>query len=101
MATRVAEDATVATSSSPRSPTRVAPLVGADHLEVLVDEDVVGPVDADVVDLVLAVAELDHTVDDAARVGRQRGFGGLGRRGSADDRAGSLLVVGGDLTDRL
>jgi hypothetical protein len=34
-------------------PTR---LVGADDLEVLVDEDVVGPVDADVVDLVLSVA---------------------------------------------
>jgi hypothetical protein len=40
-------------------------LIGADDLEVLVDEDVVGPVDADVVDLVLAVAQLDNTVDDA------------------------------------
>jgi hypothetical protein len=53
-------------------PTR---LVGADDLEVLVDEDVVGPVDADVVDLVLGVAELDDTVDDAAWVGDQCGFG--------------------------
>jgi hypothetical protein len=43
-------------------------LLGADNLEVLVDEDVVGPVDADVVDLVLAVAELHHTVDDSAGV---------------------------------
>ena len=38
-------------------------LVGADDLEVLVDEDVVGPVDADVVDLVLAVTQLYDTVD--------------------------------------
>ena len=44
-------------------------LVGADDLEVLVDEDVVRPVDTDVVDLVLAVAQLHNTVDDAARVG--------------------------------
>ena len=44
-------------------------LVGADHLEVLVDEDVVGPVDADVVDFVLAVAELHDTVDDTTGVG--------------------------------
>jgi len=33
-------------------------LVGADDLEVLVDEDVVRPVDADGVDLVVAVAQL-------------------------------------------
>jgi len=33
-------------------------LLGADDLEVLVDEDVVRPVDADVVDLVVAVAQL-------------------------------------------
>jgi hypothetical protein len=30
-------------------------LLGADDLEVLVDEDVVGPVDANLVDLVVAV----------------------------------------------
>ena len=42
-------------------------LVGADDLEARVDEDVVGPVDADVVDLVLAVAQLDNAVHDAAR----------------------------------
>jgi hypothetical protein len=44
-------------------------LEGADDLEVLVDEDVVRPVDADVVNLVLAVAQLNNTVDDAPRVG--------------------------------
>jgi hypothetical protein len=37
-------------------------LLGADDLEVLVDEDVVRPGDADVVDLVLAAAQL-HPVD--------------------------------------
>jgi hypothetical protein len=61
-------------------------LEGADDLEILVDEDVVRPVDADVVDLVLAVAQLHDTVDDAARVGGQRGFRRLVRRRSADDR---------------
>jgi hypothetical protein len=61
-------------------------VVGADDLEVLVDEDVVGPVDADVVDLVIAVAQLHDTVHDAARVGRQRRFCGLIRRGSAGER---------------
>jgi hypothetical protein len=38
-------------------------LVGTDDLEVLVDEDVVRPVDADVVDLVLAVAQPYNPVD--------------------------------------
>ena len=50
-------------------------LLGADDREVLADENVVWPVDADVVDLVLAVAQLHDTVDDAARVGGQRSFG--------------------------
>jgi hydroxymethylbilane synthase len=72
-------------------------LVGADNREVLVDEDVVRPVDADVVDLVLAVAQLHDTVHDAARVGGQRGFRRLVRGGSADDRARPLLVVRRDL----
>jgi hypothetical protein len=44
------------------------------------------PVDADVVDVVLAVAQQDHTVDDGPRVGGQRSFGRVIRRGSADDR---------------
>src|SRR5438876_419006 len=61
----------------------------------------VRPVDADVVDLVLAVAQLYNTVDDAPRVGRQCGLCGLVRRGSADDGAGPLLVARRDLTDLL
>jgi len=48
-------------------PTGHPRLLGADDLEVLVDEDVVRPVDADVVNLVLAVAQLHNTVDDAPR----------------------------------
>src|SRR6266852_54078 len=76
-------------------------LVGADDREVLVDEDVVRPVDADVVDLVLAVAQLDNTVDDAARVGGQRSLRRLIRCRSADDRARPLTVVRRDLTDLL
>ena len=52
-------------------------LLGADDLEVLVDEDMVRPVDADLVDLVFAVAQLHDTVDDSAWIGRQRGFGRL------------------------
>ena len=76
-------------------------LVGAEDLEVLADEDVVRPVDADVVDLVLAVAQLHNAVDDAARVGGQCSLGRLVGGRSADDRPGSLAVVGWDLTDLL
>jgi len=76
-------------------------LVGAYDLEVLVDEDVVRPVDADVVSFVLAVAQLDNTVDDAAWVGGQRSFRRLIRCRSADDRARPLCVVRRDLTDLL
>src|SRR5438876_9991534 len=76
-------------------------LVGADDLEVLVDEDVVRPVDADVVDLVLAAAQLHNTVDDAPRVGGQRSFRRLIRCRSADDRPRPLRVVRRDLTDLL
>ena len=43
----------------------IAALVGADDFEVPVDENVVRPVDANVVNLVLAVAQLHNTVDDA------------------------------------
>ena len=60
-------------------------LVGADDLEVLVDEDMVRPVDADVVALILAVAQLHNTVDDAPWVGGQSSFRRLVRCGSADD----------------
>src|ERR1700721_1433209 len=76
-------------------------VVGADDFEARVDEDVVGPVDADVVDLKLAVAQLHDSIDDAAWVGQQGGFGGLIRGGSAEDGAGSLLVARGDLTNGL
>src|ERR1700737_5440069 len=76
-------------------------LVGADDLEVLDDEDVVRPVDADVVDLVLAVAQLHNTVDDASRVGGQRSFSRFIRCRSADDRTRPLTVVRWDLTDLL
>src|SRR3954447_8498475 len=92
------------TVARPRMPTlrtirgcSVDQLAGADDLEVLVDEDVVGPVDADVVDLVLAVAQLDNAVDGAAWIGGQRRFGRLVRCRSADDRPGALAVVRRDL----
>ena len=74
-------------------------LVGTDDLEVLADEDVVRPVDADVVDLVLTVAQQHTAVDDASRVSSERGFRRLIRCGSADDRPRPLTVVRGDLTD--
>jgi hypothetical protein len=48
--------------------------VSADDLEVRVDEDVVWPVDADGVDLVLTVAQLHDTVDDPPGIGGQSGF---------------------------
>src|SRR5271165_3320977 len=76
-------------------------VVGADDLEVLVLEDVVGPVDADVVDLVVTVAECYDPVDDAAGVGGQRGFGRLVCGGAADDCARPLGVVRRDLADLL
>ena len=61
-------------------------LVGADDLEILVDESVARPVDADVVDLILAFAQLHHAVDDPTGVGGQRRFGRLAGGCSADDR---------------
>src|SRR5690242_20563712 len=82
-------------------PSRRQSVVRADDLEVAGDEDVMGPVDADAVDLVLAVAQAHHSVDDTAGVRGQRRFGGLGRRDTADDRARPLLVIGRDLADAL
>jgi hypothetical protein len=76
-------------------------LVGADDLEVPVDEDVVRPVDADVVDLVLTVAQLHNTVDDTPWVGGQRSFRRLIRCRSTDDGPRPLTVVRRDLTDLL
>src|SRR5436190_11362318 len=80
---------------------RWARSIGADDLEVLVDEDVVRPADADVVDLVLAVAQLHNTVDDAPWVSGQRGFRRLVRSSSGDDRSRPLTVVRWDLADLL
>jgi len=57
-------------------------LIGAHHFEVVVDEDVVGPVHADVVDFVLAARQLHDTIDDTARVDGQCSFRRLVRRGS-------------------
>src|ERR1700754_515688 len=74
---------------------------GADDLEVRVDEDVVWPVDADVVDLVVAVAQFHHAVDDAAGVDGQSRFGRLVRGRSAGERPRSLRVVRRDRADRL
>src|SRR5580704_7379176 len=76
-------------------------VVGADDLEVRVDEDVVWPVDADVVHLVVAVAQFHHAVDDAARVDGQRRFGRLVRGRSGGERPRSLRVVRRDRADRL
>src|SRR3984957_5132858 len=76
-------------------------VVRADDLEGRVDEDLVGPVDADVVDLVIAVAELYDTVDGAAGVDGQRGYGGLVRGGAAGEGSRPLAVVGRDRADLL
>src|SRR4051812_11675607 len=76
-------------------------LVSALDLEGRADENVVGPVHADVVHFVLTVAQLDDPVDDPARVGRERGFGGSGRGGAAHDRAGSFGVARRDLANLL
>src|ERR1700687_1780466 len=96
------------TSNGPGNPTGetrgsrlITALVGTHDLEALADEDVVRPVDADVVDLVLAVAQLHNTVDDASRVGGQRSFSGFVRGRSADDRPRPLAVARWDLTDLL
>ena len=61
-------------------------LFGTDDREVLVEEYVMRPVDADVVDVVIPVAQQHNAVDDAARVGGQRGFRRLVRCRPADDR---------------
>jgi hypothetical protein len=67
-----------------RRPRRL--VVGTNNLEVLVDEDVVRPVDADVVDLVVAAAQLYDTIDDSSWIGGQCSFGRLIRFRPADDR---------------
>src|ERR1700692_548143 len=87
--------------SSRKGRAHVGRLKGTDDRESLVHEDVVRPVDADVVNLVLAVAQLHNTIDDASWVGGQRSFGRLIRRRSADDRSRPLTVVRRDLADLL
>ena len=42
-------------------------LKGADDFEIVIDEDVVRPVDADIVNLIFAVTQLHNTVDNASR----------------------------------
>ena len=69
---------------------------GTDHLEAEALEDMVRPVDPDVVDVVLAVAQLHHSVDDGPRVSGQGGFGRLVRGRAADDRARPRAPVGRD-----
>ena len=76
-------------------------LVGAYDHEVLIDEDVVRPIDADVVNLVFAITQFHNTVDNAPWVVSQRSFGRPVRFRSTDDRPRPLPVVHGDLTDRL
>ena len=72
--------------ASPPSRRRLPLLVRANQREGLVDEDVVRPVDADVVDFVLAVAQLDDTIDDAAGVGGEGSLRRVGGCRAADDR---------------
>src|ERR1700733_1865831 len=80
-----------------RNPPRRRSVVGAHDLVVAGDENVMGPVDADVVDLVLAVAQAHHPVHNPAGVRGQRRFSGPGPRVTTDDRAGPLLVAGWNL----
>lgn len=75
------------------------PLLGPDHLEVLVDENVVWPVDADVVNLIFAVTQLHNTVDNASRIGRQRRFRRFVGCRPTDDRPRTLTVTSRDLPD--
>ena len=83
----IAIEANLAGLEEPAENALLRRLLGADDREVLVDEDVVRPVDADVVDLVFAVAQLHNTVDDAPRVGDQRSFRCLIGGRSTHDRA--------------
>jgi hypothetical protein len=70
-------------------------LLGADDLEVLVEKEVVGPVHADVVDVVVTVAQLHDAVDHAPGVGSQSSLCGLVRCRPADDRPRPLSPVAG------
>src|SRR5665213_2012929 len=76
-------------------------LRGANGCEARGDEYVMRPIHADVMDVVLAVAQQRDTVDDGTRIGGKRSLGRLARRGSADDCALTLTPVRWDLTDLL
>jgi hypothetical protein len=81
-------------------PEQVAEL-GAEELEVLADEDMVRPADADYVDVVLAAAQQHNTVNGASPVGSHRSGLGLLRRFSGDDLARPGTPVRRDATDPL
>src|SRR3954464_9074238 len=59
----------------------------------------VGPIDADDVDVVLAVAQPHDTVDGASRVGSDRCRLGLVSQRAGDQRARAWTPVRWDLTD--
>src|ERR1700722_453038 len=61
----------------------------------------VWPVDADVVDLVLAVAQLHDTVDDSSGISRQRSLRCLIGCRPADDCPRTFAVTSRDLTGLL
>ena len=58
-----------------------------------------GPVDADVVNVVLAIAQLDDAVDDPTRICSERCFRCLVSGCATDDRPRALAPVRWDLTD--
>jgi hypothetical protein len=72
-------------------------LISADHLEVAVDEDVVRPAHAYVVDLIDSAADLHDAVDDPARICAWCRSGRFVRGRPAGNRARAFGVVRGDL----
>src|SRR5207253_6804837 len=56
------------TPTTPTTPARPPHLLGADDLEIIIDENVMRPVDSDYVDVVIAVAQQNNTVDGASLV---------------------------------
>src|SRR4051812_16094333 len=74
-------------------------LKGADDPEGPADEDVMRPVDADHVDVVLAVAQQRDTIDGPSGIGRHRSALGPVRCCAGDDRARPFAEVRRDLAD--
>ena len=72
---------------------------GTDDLEARALEDVVRPIDADVMDVVLAVAQLRDSVDYGPRVSGERSFGRFVRCCTADDRPRPRAPISRDLAD--